>query len=101
MNSIDRTCPARIDLAREADFSIGVLPVRPSRREIEVEGVSQVLQRGSMALAAKLGLVDCWRATGKWPDFCAGPGLPYDCRAEAARLAFPSGPANGREAGSR
>ncbi len=40
-----------------------------------------------MALAAKLGLVDYWRSTGNWPDFCAEPGLPYDCKAEAAKLA--------------
>ena len=37
-------------------------------------------------LAARLGLVDYWRATGHWPDFCAEPDLPYDCRAEAARV---------------
>jgi hypothetical protein len=37
-------------------------------------------------LAAKIGLVDYWRATGKWPDFCAQPGMPYDCKAEAAKL---------------
>jgi DNA-binding winged helix-turn-helix (wHTH) protein/TolB-like protein len=42
-----------------------------------------------MALAAKLGLVDDWRSTGHWPDFCAEPGLPYDCKVEAARLARP------------
>jgi hypothetical protein len=40
-----------------------------------------------MGLAAKLGLVRYWRATGNWPDFCAEPGLPYDCKVEAARLA--------------
>ena len=40
-----------------------------------------------MALAARLGLVDYWRSTGKWPDFCAEPGLPYDCKTEAAKLA--------------
>jgi hypothetical protein len=40
-----------------------------------------------IALAARLGLVDYWRATGKWPDFCAGPRLPYDCKAEAAKSA--------------
>jgi adenylate cyclase len=38
-----------------------------------------------MPLAARLGLVDYWRSTGKWPDFCAEPGLPYDCKAEAAK----------------
>jgi class 3 adenylate cyclase/TolB-like protein len=43
--------------------------------------------RRFMALAAKLGLVDYWRSTGKWPDFCSEPGLPYDCKAEAAKAA--------------
>jgi hypothetical protein len=38
-----------------------------------------------MQLAARIGLVDFWRSTGHWPDFCGEPGLPYDCRAEAAR----------------
>ncbi len=39
-----------------------------------------------MALANKFGLPQYWRATGKWPDFCADPGLPYNCEAEAAKL---------------
>jgi hypothetical protein len=40
-----------------------------------------------MQVAAKLGLVDYWRSTGQWPDFCSEPGLPYDCRAAARALA--------------
>jgi TolB-like protein/Tfp pilus assembly protein PilF len=40
-----------------------------------------------MALANRLGLVDYWRTTGHWPDYCSEPGLPYDCKAEAAKLA--------------
>ena len=39
-----------------------------------------------IALTAKAGLVDYWRSTGKWPDFCLDPGLPYDCKAEAAKV---------------
>ena len=39
-----------------------------------------------MPLMAKLGLADFWRTTGEWPDFCAEPALPYDCKAEVARL---------------
>ncbi len=39
-----------------------------------------------MALANKWGLPQYWRATGKWPDFCAAPDLPYNCQAEAAKL---------------
>jgi hypothetical protein len=38
-------------------------------------------------IAAKLGLVDYWRARDVWPDFCADATLPYDCRAEAHRVA--------------
>jgi len=40
-----------------------------------------------IALADKNGLAGYWRATGKWPDFCAEPSLPYDCKAEAAKVA--------------
>ena len=43
--------------------------------------------RRFMKLAARIGLVDYWRTTGIWPDFCAEPGLPYDCKAEAAKYA--------------
>ncbi len=41
-----------------------------------------------MPLAVKAGLVDFWRRTGKWADFCDAPDRPYDCRAEAAKLKF-------------
>jgi tetratricopeptide (TPR) repeat protein len=40
-----------------------------------------------MQVAAKLGLVAYWRATGQWADFCSQPGLPYDCRREAVKIA--------------
>lgn len=40
-----------------------------------------------MTLAARFGLVDYWRSTGHWPDFCSEPGLPYDCRQVAAKVA--------------
>jgi len=38
-------------------------------------------------LAASYGLVDYWLTSGRWPDFCFEPDLPFDCRekAEAAR----------------
>ena len=39
-----------------------------------------------MLLAARYGLVDYWRKSGHWPDFCADPGLPYNCRTEANRI---------------
>lgn len=39
-----------------------------------------------MPLMQRAGLIEYWRTTDHWPDFCAEPDLPYDCRAEATRL---------------
>jgi hypothetical protein len=39
-----------------------------------------------MRLAKSIGLVDYWQESGIWPDFCRDPNLPYDCKAEAAKL---------------
>jgi tetratricopeptide (TPR) repeat protein len=33
-----------------------------------------------MTLANTIGLGRYWKASGKWPDFCAEPGLPYKCQ---------------------
>jgi tetratricopeptide (TPR) repeat protein len=41
----------------------------------------------SMAAAAHVGLLRYWLKSGKWPDFCFDPTLPYDCKAEAAKYA--------------
>ena len=39
-----------------------------------------------MLLAKHWGLLDYWRSTGKWPEFCFDADLPYDCKAEAAKV---------------
>ena len=39
-----------------------------------------------MPIVNRAGLVDYWRSSGKWPDFCFEPGLPYNCKKEAAKL---------------
>ena len=39
-----------------------------------------------MVLADRLKLVDFWRTSGKWPDFCSDPTLPYNCRTEAQKF---------------
>ena len=39
-----------------------------------------------MPFAKRLGLVDYWKRSGHWPDFCADPDIPYDCRKVAATL---------------
>ena len=39
----------------------------------------------SIEAAAHFGLLRYWKTTGKWPDFCADPALPYNCKKEAAK----------------
>lgn len=39
-----------------------------------------------MVIAQRMGVLDYWKQTGKWPDFCGRPDLPYDCKKEAAKL---------------
>jgi tetratricopeptide (TPR) repeat protein len=39
----------------------------------------------SMAAAAHLGFLRFWQKGDHWPDFCADPTLPYDCKKEAAK----------------
>ena len=39
-----------------------------------------------LQLAKRAGLLDYWRKSGEWPDFCFDSDLPYDCKAEAAKL---------------
>lgn len=39
-----------------------------------------------MRLAQRLKLLDYWRTSGNWPDFCTEPDMSYDCKKEAARL---------------
>jgi hypothetical protein len=49
-----------------------------------------------IGFAARVGLVDYWARSGRWPDFCSDPDLRYDCRAEAQRLSRHSQPAPAR-----
>jgi tetratricopeptide (TPR) repeat protein len=40
----------------------------------------------SLAYARRVGLIQYWRSSGKWPDFCFETNLPYDCSEEAEKL---------------
>ena len=40
-----------------------------------------------MTIAKQLGLLQYWTRTGRWPDFCFEPDLPYDCKKVAAEIA--------------
>jgi hypothetical protein len=37
-------------------------------------------------VVARSPLLRYWRSTGRWPDFCKEPDLPYDCKREAAKI---------------
>ena len=39
-----------------------------------------------LRIAQRAGLLDYWRQSGKWPDFCFEARLSYDCKSEAAKL---------------
>ena len=47
--------------------------------------------RRFLEFARRAGLLDYWQKSGNWPDFCIDPDLPYDCKAEAAKLGARSG----------
>jgi hypothetical protein len=40
-----------------------------------------------MLVMARTPLLNYWRTSGSWPDFCFDPDLPYDCKKEAAKFA--------------
>jgi tetratricopeptide (TPR) repeat protein len=40
----------------------------------------------SLEYANRVGLLQYWRSSGKWPDFCHDTSLPYNCKGEAAKL---------------
>ena len=37
-------------------------------------------------VAQRMGMLDYWQGSGRWPDFCRDPKLPYDCKNVAATL---------------
>jgi hypothetical protein len=39
-----------------------------------------------MVIVDRAGLLDYWRSSGRWPDFCFEPDFPYDCKKEVAKL---------------
>ena len=66
--------------AKEDELALqGATYFRPELHEFRKEPrFMQVMKRA--------GLLDYWRSSGKWPDFCFDADMPYDCKAEAAKL---------------
>lgn len=56
----------------------------------DLDGIIYLLFRPWMAnarrdtrfirLTQRVGLLDYWEKSGKWPDFCTEPDMPYDCK---------------------
>ena len=56
---------------------------RPHMRDVRRD-------RRFMRIAQEFGVTDYWLKSGILPDFCYDPGLPYECKAELAKLQKPS-----------
>ena len=58
---------------------LGVVYFRPELREFrKAPRFLQVMKRA--------GLLDYWRTSGNWPDFCFYADMTYDCSKQAAKL---------------
>ena len=58
---------------------IGSAYFRPELHEFRKEPrFLQVMKRAK--------LLDYWRTSGHWPDFCFEADMPYDCKTEARKL---------------
>ena len=72
-------------LAREGDIDGAFAAVKPPLDGLTADiyyPEMKMLRRDPRfwPLAKRMGLVDYWIKSNNWPDFCAEPGLPYDCR---------------------
>ena len=79
-------------LAREGDLDAAYASLRPSLSRGQITQLFFVDMKRFradprfMPLAKRLGLVDYWRQSGRWPDFCLALDRPYDCEATARAL---------------
>lgn len=91
--TIDNYSQALAEFGRKEEL-FNLLSIAPVAM---VAGTSEVLFRPAfreihrdprfMQVAKRTGLLKYWRTTGRWPDFCSEPDLPYNCSAQAARIA--------------
>jgi tetratricopeptide (TPR) repeat protein len=76
----DQLYPIVLRWPKAAEFAeMGNVWFRPALREFRRDP-------RFMQILARTPLLNYWRTTGKWPDFCSEPDLPYNCMKEAARL---------------
>ncbi|HLY05816.1 MAG TPA: BTAD domain-containing putative transcriptional regulator [Rhizomicrobium sp.] len=75
------TAMRKYDLLTDPEWDALFVPgLAPLRRDPRVPG-----------LLAQWGLLDYWRNTNRWPDFCDEPTLPFDCKVEANKFMRSSG----------
>ncbi len=75
--------------------ALAVLARTPMSPDLMIRGRTEFMVAPAMAalgsdprywaVARKFGLIRYWTETNTWPDFCSRPGLPYDCKVQAAR----------------
>jgi hypothetical protein len=76
------------DAFAAADTYTPGMPMSGADAEFLFFTSTKAMRRDSrfIKLAAKFGLIDYWRESGHWPDYCSEPGLPYDCKTEADKV---------------
>lgn len=74
----------QLDLAYQAAEQL--IPNQSDGRQLFVDVTAPMRREARfMDLAARLSLTEYWLASNHWPEFCAEPGIPYDCKVEAGR----------------
>ena len=56
-----------------------------ARQRPDPSGDGLIRDRRFWPFVARLGLVDYWLDSNQWPDFCAEPDLPFDCKEQARK----------------
>jgi tetratricopeptide (TPR) repeat protein len=79
LNREDEMLPLLMSVPLDHAAFVTDVTFRPAAREFW-------LDPRALAYAKRVGLLQYWQSSGKWPDFCEGTDLPYDCKEEAAKL---------------
>jgi tetratricopeptide (TPR) repeat protein len=79
LNREDELLPLLLSVRMEDAAYVTDVTFRPAARELW-------RNPKSLEYAKRVGLLQYWQSSGKWPDFCYETDLPYDCKKEAAKL---------------
>lgn len=79
LNRDDELLPLLLGVPLDQAASVTDVAFRPAVREFWHDP-------RALTYAKRIGLLQYWQSSGKWPDFCADTDLSYDCKKEAAKL---------------